>query len=95
MTPPNLDLDHFKRILLTLRHGILQSEDSGKEGRKRSSWIKPQSDGSQGWTHFKDKRWQRLLNTVGIFFYNVSKPRFNEFKMRNSAGVFDVVKRLP
>jgi DnaK suppressor protein len=32
MTPPGLDLAHFKQILLTLRDEILQSEDSGKEG---------------------------------------------------------------
>lgn len=32
MTPPDLDLDHFNQILLSLRSEILQIEESGKEG---------------------------------------------------------------
>ena len=32
MTPPGLDLDHFKQLLLHLRDEILQTEHAGKEG---------------------------------------------------------------
>jgi DnaK suppressor protein len=32
MTPPDLDIDQFKQILLRLHDEILQSEYSGKEG---------------------------------------------------------------
>lgn len=32
MTPPELDLSHFKQLLLHVRAELLQSEESGKEG---------------------------------------------------------------
>lgn len=32
MNPSDLDVDHFKQVLLTFRDELLQSEHSGKEG---------------------------------------------------------------
>ena len=59
-----------------------------------SSWIKPLWDGFQEWTLFKVKRWLKPPNNGDTFSCTGSKLPFGELKTENSAGVFDVAKRL-